>query len=154
MKNIVWGINVIGKQGINAENDVVFGSNEFRNKVVVKVGDSEFLEDNFKYGTTMASIEDFGLVKATEKIDDSEATTINGFIADFNNLLSSLTNAGILSQPQPTPGTKIKNIDLQPISELENVALMTNPLRDSNNNNIIFNNEHCLVVTVETLEEN
>lgn len=41
MKNKVWGVNVIGNQGVNADNDFVIGASDDGKDVVVKINNTE-----------------------------------------------------------------------------------------------------------------
>lgn len=41
MKNKVWGVNVIGNQGVNADNDFVIGASDDGKDVVVKINETE-----------------------------------------------------------------------------------------------------------------
>lgn len=47
MKNKVWGVNVIGNQGVNADNDFVIGASDDGKDVVVKIKDTELTGAEF-----------------------------------------------------------------------------------------------------------
>ena len=47
MKKEIWGVNVIGRQGVNAENDFSIGSNDAGDDVIVKIKDTELTGEEF-----------------------------------------------------------------------------------------------------------
>lgn len=47
MKNKVWGVNVIGNQGVNADNDFVIGASDDGKDVVVKINNTEITGAEF-----------------------------------------------------------------------------------------------------------
>ncbi len=96
MKNIVWGINVIGPQGINALNDVSIGSNDDGNKVLVKIGNKYIGEDNIFGAMNPAELNAPGLVKLVSHIDDATEADLPALVALYNELIDGLKAAGMM----------------------------------------------------------